>query len=244
MPNAQMKGNRSIWGQWAFQWVTRVSRRGSSRESRFVQLTPWTGMNLRCGLYSEQPDVNFQRSPIREEATSCVDGHHWTTAFWKVRASPKGTIRNQGQERSRQSKKTVGNMDSVGLELWQSLTESQTECLLATGGCTLHSAPMPTRSLWKPPPALGTSSAPSGVRVCARVCVQNKSPFLLFFFGRKKWVLFSFLPSLPPRPTILAYSCDKNSKEGFWESSKCLKGRGRIFYQSGHQKDLTGGDKV
>lgn len=230
MPNAQMKGNRSIWGQWAFRWVTRVSRRGSSRESRLVHLTPWTGMNLRRGLYSEQPDVNFQRSPIREEATSYVDGHHWTTAFWKVRVSPKGTIRNQGQERSRQSKKTMGNMDSVGLQLWQSLTESQTECLLATGGCTLHSTPLPTRSLWKPPPALGTSSAPSGVRVCACVCVYKiRALFCFFFFAGKNEFSFPFFLLSLQDLLFLLIPVIKTVKKAFENRVGVWRGEGKHF---------------
>ena len=98
-----------------------------------------------------------------------------------------------------------------GLQFWQFLTESWMECFLATGGHVLHS--MLTRSLWKPPMA-GHRSHPlplyMRVSVCVCVCVCTTA----LFVGK---MTSSFLSSLPPRPTFLAYSCVKSSKKGFWE---------------------------
>lgn len=71
--------------------------------------------------------MNIQHPPVREEATSHVDGHHWTTAFWKVTVSPEKSVRNQGQEKSRWSKKTWGIMGLVGYSFDSlSLREEQT----------------------------------------------------------------------------------------------------------------------
>lgn len=106
--------------------------------------------------------------------------------------SPEEDVRNQGQEKSRQSEKTRGNMGSVCPELWQSLTESRMNCLLAAEVHGLHStADQESENChW----SWDTPSAFFGVYVCVFKGLEVlKKEFPSLFLCRKNMLHFPFL---------------------------------------------------
>lgn len=154
-------------------------------------------MNLRRGLYSEQPDVNFQRSPIAEEPPVLMA----TTGpllFGRSECHQRGLLETKDKRGADRVRKRWEIWTRWGYSFDSlSLRARQNACWLLGG---VHSTPLQCQPgvsenhhrPWAHP-------LPLLVCVCARVCVcvQNKSPFFLFFFfaGKSEFSFPFFLLS-------------------------------------------------